>query len=542
MQAVNGENVNRTHSAQVATNLKYNVDFLKRLRENPLSNVCPDVVKRGIKENKGWTGSGGGVTDEEMNRPIIRNGTVFMRQMNPYNSRLRRPLVSFYKNNPTINDNNREMFKPIEPVGSSRFNPQSKSFPTGNPMPELANNSQNRNAVPDFTQRYRVAKRTSEAKNTLEDEKDEGEPEWYRSGPTSRNDCVDLHGFDNHANQENHAKNEQLGCADSNSSGGPTSGASSNNVSPQPKAKSTPAKNDSYRNNRSGLGRSNNWRNNFDNRQSGVPPLLNEFFKSFSGVQNQANMRGPQHFIHVEDVESAINYDKLRFRQMVANLNAQTMNRNRLYVQQEPVATATQILSEVEKIIRNSTEASYKRPEVFSLIKNIVESAIPPFNIMDLMTESYSRETIHTAVKIVTQAKQNAINALRVHPTESELKAHTEAIMQDAIIKKRLEKLSSDLLKSGRPLPNQIHFQQLLQQCVAGRLDNQAKNAQYQMADHGNNFVQENNLNRWFTPTLLNKGLSGELPQIPHDHLRSEELENLIKLKVNETDANHIYK
>lgn len=91
----------------------------------------------------------------------------------------------------------------------------------------------NRNLYPEF-------RPSSDMRKTYEEA---AEPQWFTNGPTSPNDCVELHGFEgpfNNENQDIYNKNDQLGCADGNTSGGPTSGASSNNGSPP--AKSTPAK------------------------------------------------------------------------------------------------------------------------------------------------------------------------------------------------------------------------------------------------------------------------------------------------------------
>lgn len=224
--------------------------------------------------------------------------------------------------------------------------------------------------------------------------------------------------------------------------------------------------------------------------------------------------------------------------QSQAQYQTQNLYRNLVYPQHEPIPTAAQILSEIDKILRTSTDPVYKRPEVRALIKNIVEAVIPPINIMNLLknplTEPHNRETIQTALKLITQAKNNATNAMKMHtPTESELRAHMDAILQDAILKKRMETLSNELLKGPyqqgvRNFPNPA-FHQMFQEINAGRFENHSQG----------DLAQENNLNRWFSPTLLNKGLSGELPQIPSDQLRSEELESTYKqkLKGNEKDV-----
>lgn len=90
------------------------------------------------------------------------------------------------------------------------------------------NQTLNRNLYPE----YRPA--SSEMKKTYEEA---DEPQWYTHGPTSPNDCVDLHGFEGPLSKENqdiYYKDDQLGCVDGNTSGGPTSGASSNNGKPSP--------------------------------------------------------------------------------------------------------------------------------------------------------------------------------------------------------------------------------------------------------------------------------------------------------------------
>lgn len=69
---------------------------------------------------------------------------------------------------------------------------------------------------------------------TSTEQNEEAEPEWYKEGPTSPNDFIELHGFDGPT------KSDQFGGVDGNTSGGGNSGASSNNSSPP--AKSTPAK------------------------------------------------------------------------------------------------------------------------------------------------------------------------------------------------------------------------------------------------------------------------------------------------------------
>lgn len=122
---------------------------------------------------------------------------------------------------------------PLEPIGSNRF--QSRHYPNRSSFQDYGN-IPNRNLLPEFAQRFDG--RTSSGMKTSNDE--DAEPEWYRGGPTSPNDFVELHGFEGPGDPENQ-ENDPLGYVDGNISGGPTSGASSNNGSPP--AKSTPAKN-----------------------------------------------------------------------------------------------------------------------------------------------------------------------------------------------------------------------------------------------------------------------------------------------------------
>lgn len=296
---------------------------------------------------------------------------------------------------------------------------------------------------------------------------------------------------------------------------------------------------DSQRTKRSDAGRPNtNWQNNFDNRQSGVTPLLHEMFKNFSAPQNQSNLRGLTPIMSVQDVESTLLYDRLKFRQMVAQMQLnQNAYRNILYPLHEPLPTASQVLSEIDKILRSSNDDVYKRPEVRTLTKNIVESVIPPINIMNLLknplTEPQNRETIQAALKVITQAKQNASKAMKTHtPTESELRAHMDAILQDAIIKKRMENLSNELMKGqyqqgGRNFPNQS-MNHLFRPNNAGRFEGYSQSdtrGQCQSYENGSAQVQEN-LNLWFSKNLLNER---QFLPIPSETVRSEELENKIK-------------
>lgn len=247
-------------SVQRQSRLHYNRRFLKNLRDAPLSRVCPDVVKKGEEEEKGWSRNAPDTV--EPSRPFNK-GTVFVRQPNSYNNsnytRLpsylcsrsqqtvfhlgqRRPLIPFFSNNQNnfAGYNRDDVFTPLEPIGSRRSGAaQSKHYPSRNYAQDYTPHFTNRNLLPDFAQGYDG--RTSSEMRRANDE--ETEPEWSRYGPTSPNDCIELHGFDGPGSQENHEnqpKNDHLGCIDGNISGGPTSGASSNNGSPP--AKSTPAK------------------------------------------------------------------------------------------------------------------------------------------------------------------------------------------------------------------------------------------------------------------------------------------------------------
>lgn len=245
------------------TVLKYSTDFLKGLKTNPLSQICPDVVKTAIAEGKGWTGNDPfPVMVRQPPVPLGRSAqkSVFARPQNPPNpSKLASSNKSFdfffkllkrnssntgpmrrhepyFPNNQTHfgGQSRNELFVPIEPIGSSRYTSQYtnqyRNYPNRNYVPETTNFPCN--LLPDFAQqRYQKA---SEIKDANEDE---AEPEWYRGGPTSPNDFIELHGFDGPGHQDSHNRNDQLGCVDGNVSGG---AASSNSGSPP--AKSTPAK------------------------------------------------------------------------------------------------------------------------------------------------------------------------------------------------------------------------------------------------------------------------------------------------------------
>lgn len=141
-------------------------------------------------------------------------------------------LVPFYQNN-SVGSNRDGMFASLEPAGNYRFSGQSRYQQRNDYTDHFAN----RNQQTDNPLRYDV--RQSSGVTNDED----AEPLWFSAGPTSPNDCIELHGFDGPEHQENregHPRNDQFGCVDGNISGGPTSGASSNNGSPP--AKSTPAK------------------------------------------------------------------------------------------------------------------------------------------------------------------------------------------------------------------------------------------------------------------------------------------------------------
>ncbi|KAG4066709.1 hypothetical protein HA402_007345 [Bradysia odoriphaga] len=507
---------------------KYTAEFLKGLRYGPHTETCPDaIMNSGIRKL---------ATDAFWNRT---GKSVPSRQQYPQNYRGQRrnphQLTPFYStyNQPNNGGNRDWLNQPIEPIGSSHYTRRHFA------MAEYPDNfAYNKNYILSDGQHHNQ-KSASDSKSSNEEE---ALPLWVSEGPTSQTDYVELHGFEGPDMQEHHEhnnRNDLLACVDCNVSGGPTSGTSSNNGSPP--AKSTPAKvtfNDSQRTKRPYAGRHPNWQNNSDNRQGGVAPLLNEIFKNFSAPQNQSNLRGLTPIVSVQDLESTLLYDRLKFRQMVAQMQQNMIYRNRMYALNEPIPNASQVLSEIDKILRSSNDPVYKRPEVRTLTKNIVESVIPPVNIMNLLkdplTEPHNRETIQAALKVITQAKQNAAKAMKTHtPTESELRAHMDAILQDAIIKKRMENLSNELMKGpfqqgGRNLPNQS-FHHLFRPNDAGRFEGHSQSdtrGQCQSFENGTAQVQDNNLNRWFSPNLLNKG---QFPQIPSEHLRSEELENRFK-------------
>lgn len=274
---------------------------------------------------------------------------------------------------------------------------------------------------------------------------------------------------------------------------------------------------------------------------------MNEFFKSFAGAQqHQSNVRGAAPFVSVQDVESSLLYDRLKFRQMVAQMQTQNLCNSLMYPLHAPIPNAAQVLSEIDKILRTSNDPIYKRPEVRALTKSIVEAVIPPINMMKLLknplTEPQNRETIQAALNIISQAKLNAAKSMKSHvPTESELRAHMDAIMQDAIIKKRMENLNNELLKTPyqQGARNFQTFQQMFRPNAAGRFENHSQSdSRGQCQSFENGSAQENNLNRWFSPNLLNKGPNGLL-QMPTESLRSEDLENKFKqtLKCSEKEA-----
>lgn len=83
----NDTNDNRNHaevassSARGQARVKYDRRFLKSLRKSPISQVCPEFVKKGIEENKSWTGS------DPLPIPsgrAISKGNTFYRQPNNY--------------------------------------------------------------------------------------------------------------------------------------------------------------------------------------------------------------------------------------------------------------------------------------------------------------------------------------------------------------------------------------------------------------------------------------------------------------------------
>lgn len=62
--------------------IKYNITFLKDLRDSALSQACPDVVTKGIEGNKEWAGKE--YFPLSSARPILK-GSVFSRQPYPQN-------------------------------------------------------------------------------------------------------------------------------------------------------------------------------------------------------------------------------------------------------------------------------------------------------------------------------------------------------------------------------------------------------------------------------------------------------------------------
>lgn len=145
----------------------------------------------------------------------------------------RRQLYPFYNNNQAnfVGANRDEMFAPLEPVGRRRIDTNSRNYHASN----YEDHYQSRNLMPEFGQRFDV--RTSTEQNTNDED---AVPEWFNSGPTSRNDVIELHGFEGPGLNNENDKINPFGCVDGNTSGGGNSGASSNNGSPP--AKSTPAK------------------------------------------------------------------------------------------------------------------------------------------------------------------------------------------------------------------------------------------------------------------------------------------------------------
>lgn len=230
---------------------KYTAEFMKGLKSVALSQVCPDVVKKAMADGKRWTKNGRKSVfyrpQQQQNSSnyleksywiidfIVDFKTIFNQL-----AMMRRPEPYFPNNQANYGGLSRDEMQPIEPVGSSRYTSHYRNYQNRNYMQDHSNNfAYGSNLLPDFAQN-RFCHRTSETKISNEDG---DEPEWYRGGPTSPNDCIELHGFDgpgNHENHDNHNRNDQFGCVDGNTSGGPTSGASSNNGSPP--AKSTPAK------------------------------------------------------------------------------------------------------------------------------------------------------------------------------------------------------------------------------------------------------------------------------------------------------------
>lgn len=70
-------------SVQRQSSLKYNMKFLKNLRDTSLSRGCPDVVKRGMEDGKPWAGY---VLSPSTSIRQIGKGTVFFNHRPPYNN------------------------------------------------------------------------------------------------------------------------------------------------------------------------------------------------------------------------------------------------------------------------------------------------------------------------------------------------------------------------------------------------------------------------------------------------------------------------
>jgi hypothetical protein len=254
--------------------------------------------------------------------------------------------------------------------------------------------------------------------------------------------------------------------------------------------------------------------------------------------------------------------ERLRFQNLISQMQVQpslyghqnyylNMLRNQPFV--PPTPNAAQILTEIEKILRSNPDPVFKRSEVRMLIKSIVESVVPPHDLLNLiknpLTEPHSRETISTVINLISQAKQNAANELM----PSVLQAHTDAIMQNAIIKKRIETLHNELMKINNNSPNGSTNPSLGRVGFPNQSPSFNRNASWQQQNaaalspkYPQRFAQkveagpttsEENLKRFFSPTVWNQALTGQFPSINsttplRKALRSEEYERTIKQNV----------
>lgn len=61
---------------QGQTRFSYDAQFLRSLKTNPLSNICPDVVKKGMEDGKSWADK----------NSWFGSRSVFAKPLNTYNS------------------------------------------------------------------------------------------------------------------------------------------------------------------------------------------------------------------------------------------------------------------------------------------------------------------------------------------------------------------------------------------------------------------------------------------------------------------------